>query len=1031
MAGDTTPAIDPNSTEWEPLERTSVASDDAGEEETDPLATNDGHQDGREDGRVWVDYGEAEPEDADSSQAFRWWPWISFLVVALCCGYVFWVCQPNLIFRNTTATGGDLGAHVWGPAYLRDELLPSGRLTGWTPDWYGGFPAYTFYMVVPSLAILAVEHGFFQPNSPLGILGALAIAVGAVFLGRWAHRQRSSWLRAAGWAAAILIPLLTIGFPYNIAFKMVTVAGVVFFPAGVWYAMSGLSLRRPGPELAAVASVAFLMDKTIFHIYGGNIASTMAGEFAFSLSLTLSMFALGLIARGLRTGQYRVRSALLIAIAALCHVIPAIILFVGALVAFLLRPSMRSLIWAVPTGVSGFLMSLWWYLPFFGRSAFLNDMGWEKLGLSRCDTKLVTNSHQYLRALLPFADHKFKLCENSPEPTVFSDPNMLHGRFFFALALVGIVLSVVMLCRAGLWLSVMLAASAVAFVLMPQARFWNARVLPFYYLYVYLLAAVGVTLLLRALVLVVAGRWSDTPPWLGISATAVAMGALFIALGLSLRALPSFTPNVDADADPTTYDWGPFHTRYQGPVRGWAKWNFEGLEQKPGQTYTTTTKTDQVKTTDEVTGKTVTKEVTTSTVTAEMKTQDSEVFFAMIDEMRRVGREEGCGRAYWEYDKALEKFGTPMTPMLLPYYTKSCIGSMEGLYFEASSTTPFHFLVQSELSQSPSRPQRFDEHLDFGPTEDPYRPFDLDGGIQHLQMLGVKYFMAMTDPTKLAAAGDERLTLVGRSGPWDVYSVADITLVEGLENEPAVWTNVKDGIHDYARPAIDWFNDPQAWSVPLATSGPESWQRISKGESPEKKPLAKVKVSNVELTRNTISFDVDKPGVPVLIRVPYFPNWEASGAGNVYRVTPNQMVVIPTSQHVELTYPVSNLEWFAYLVSFLGFLIVLAMLWRPRARYAVLPREFFADREPDRAFFEGYEERTTIYEPVAYGAAMSDGLQETDLDQVNGATSDRPSELSPAESPAADSLQGLSPADTPSDPGPHESSISEDVSELD
>lgn len=68
---------------------------------------------------------------------------------------------------------------------------------------------------------------------------------------------------------------------------------------------------------------------------------------------------------------------------------------------------------------------------------------------------------------------------------------------------------------------------------------------------------------------------------------------------------------------------------------------------------------------------------------------------------------------------------------------------------------------------------------------------------------------------------------------------------------------------------------------------------------------------------------------------------------------------------------------------------------------------------------------------MAYGAAMSDGLQETDLDQVNGATSDRPSELSPAESPAADSLQGLSPADTPSDPGPHESSISEDVSEQD
>ena len=36
-----------------------------------------------------------------------------------------------------------MGAHVWGPAYLRDHLLPNGRITGWAPDWYAGFPAST------------------------------------------------------------------------------------------------------------------------------------------------------------------------------------------------------------------------------------------------------------------------------------------------------------------------------------------------------------------------------------------------------------------------------------------------------------------------------------------------------------------------------------------------------------------------------------------------------------------------------------------------------------------------------------------------------------------------------------------------------------------------------------------------------------------------------------------------------------------------------------------------------------------------
>ena len=60
---------------------------------------------------------------------------------------------------DTTPTGGDMGAHVWGPAYLRDHLLPNGRLVGWTPDWYAGFPAFQFYMVLPSLAIVMLDVG--------------------------------------------------------------------------------------------------------------------------------------------------------------------------------------------------------------------------------------------------------------------------------------------------------------------------------------------------------------------------------------------------------------------------------------------------------------------------------------------------------------------------------------------------------------------------------------------------------------------------------------------------------------------------------------------------------------------------------------------------------------------------------------------------------------------------------------------------------------------------------------------------------
>ena len=63
----------------------------------------------------------------------------------------------DLIFDHTTPTGGDMGAHVWGPAFLRDHLLPNFQLYGWSMDWYAGMPVYRFYMVVPALAIVALD----------------------------------------------------------------------------------------------------------------------------------------------------------------------------------------------------------------------------------------------------------------------------------------------------------------------------------------------------------------------------------------------------------------------------------------------------------------------------------------------------------------------------------------------------------------------------------------------------------------------------------------------------------------------------------------------------------------------------------------------------------------------------------------------------------------------------------------------------------------------------------------------------------
>ena len=89
------------------------------------------------------------------------------------------------------------------------------------------------------------------------------------------------------------------------------------------------------PQLFSIAAVFFLFDET-FQIYGGNIASTMAGEFSFSIALSLAMLFLGVFAYGMRTGKHRASAAGLFALAALCHVIVMFFAVIGAVVLFLL-----------------------------------------------------------------------------------------------------------------------------------------------------------------------------------------------------------------------------------------------------------------------------------------------------------------------------------------------------------------------------------------------------------------------------------------------------------------------------------------------------------------------------------------------------------------------------------------------------------------------------------------------------------------------------------------------------------------------
>ncbi len=77
----------------------------------------------------------------------------------------------------------------------------------------------------------------------------------------------------------------------------------------------------------------------------------------------------------------------------------------------------------------------------------------------------------------------------------------------------------------------------------------------------------------------------------------------------------------------------------------------------------------------------------------------------------------------------------------------------------------------------------------------------------------------------------------------------------------------------------------------------------------------------------------------MLVKVSYFPNWHASGAEGPWRVTPNLMVVVPTSHDVTLTYGGSAADDVGLLATLIGIGALVALFvvpsvrrWRPGSR---------------------------------------------------------------------------------------------------
>jgi hypothetical protein len=847
----------------------------------------------------------------------------TFIGVAGCVLIVFRTLQPELIFTDTTPTGGDMGAHVWWPAYMRDVLIPSGRIFGWTMDYYSGFPVGQYYFPIP----------------------------------------------------ALMIVILDILLPYNIAFKFITVIGSVALPVCAYVMGRNIRAPKPIPMLMAFAATAFLYftgdpraDTTgttlvnyatanfNHHIMGGPLLSAMAGEFSFSIALSFSLLFLGAFYVSVRDGSKRTRVAILFALTIMSHLVvaifaglaaivfwgsvyvsrkgyfrllgaallswiaivslsmgaigeyffdhefsPVIFLIFGITAAIVLilaygftREGLSEKAWTFVTDmlplIVGMLLSAIWLLPLFLRFGYTSNMRYEKL------------------VDLPSTPGINEVYELYISPSYFMWP-------VFVPAAIGFILSATLLRKSIIPLIVTAAVMGTVFVMWPEGHAWNLRFLPFWYLFIFFVAAVGYGELAR-LPSSILGRMAftqknramlESAKWLR-SFTTVFLVLMFFALLMGVGSESEAATGASADTR--------FFKDRRGFADGWAKYNFEGYEGR-GNSWTE--------------------------------------FENVLNEMDKLEP----GRALWEPSEGA--YGTTLALTMLPYFTDRKIASQEGLYYEAAGFTGYHFLNVAEVSKTPSNPMRWPKcevnpdgsKKDLDCFDSYYGTIsDFRRGVEHMRMSGVRYFMAHSVEAKQAAQDHEDLELVTSiadadgTNPlgWDVYEIRNHGIVVGLANDPVVITDrgeTKDWQQSGNKWLFDWWNRPGDYPV-FVNDGPEEWSRKTATEaladpltSQELEKESDVKVSNVNLQNDSISFSVDKVGEPVMVRVSYYPSFAVSGAEEIYRASPNFMVVVPTEKDVTIEIKRDSGEWISIFLFLVGIAGVVGLIYLDRGRFSL------------------------------------------------------------------------------------------------
>ena len=284
---------------------------------------------------------------------------------------------------------------------------------------------------------------------------------------------------------------------------------------------------------------------------------------------------------------------------------------------------------------------------------------------------------------------------------------------------------------------------------------------------------------------------------------------------------------------------------------------------------------------------------------------DAPVFFDVAERLRGTP-----GRFAYDMHPGNERLGSSRAFEAMPAVCGKPI--VEGGILNSALGALIAYSVQGEMSDSPAG----------WPLRVIPKKLDAETGTRHLQLLGVRHFLARSSFVQEAIEETGRWTLLHDYGKWRLYEnpSVDGSLVHAYPGGlPEEATDDPQGA------IVDWAQDPALADTPVVlrptASGASNLRRDPFTGVPESCPTT--------LSFNRLEFTTEHIGAPHLVAESYFPNWRVrEGAERIDLAAPGLMVVTPTARTVVLEFAPTRIDWIGRLLLVPGLLLLLILAKR-------------------------------------------------------------------------------------------------------